>query len=371
MTNTKNSATANRREMARQSDGKFGHQHHSEANVQLSSATTHKREDHIKLGNSLATALNEFSQDFDENWEVHHNEDSQVSYVAEVDAPDRSNVQRAYDYQETDLRFSIGAEDHLAPGKITISCEAASDGHNLAGPFAAEIESDSSFSASYRSSHEADTVEEAIEWAKEKVRARKYNDAYADRLEDRADSLDDLARTEGVQVLSSVLQDFQRSDEPGGLSASEHRYNYQDVPDEVFDNAVAIHSNAQQHHFGVGSSNADELRSAYIVSAHQENGQDMWLVSHAYGVHSETEAADGYREVFKTLTRRAAEETARNSWQRERYAGSIAYTNKDLEGFFDSHQKGRMMALDEGRHAEGRLLLVAPGDQVNEKYRVN
>src|SRR5699024_8208747 len=115
------------------------------------------------------------------------------------------------------------------------------------------------------------------------------------------------------------------------------------------------------HHFGVGASNADELRSAYFVSAHQENGQDMWLVSHAYGVHSETEAADGYREVFKTLTRKAAEETALNSWQRERYAGSIAYTNKDLDGFFDNHQKGRMMALDIN-HVDGMIVLRKPQD---------
>lgn len=368
MTHHMSSDAASRRENARQTDGKFGHQHHSEAEVNLTAARQFTPDDHIELGERLTEALQEFSQDIEQSWVVDHNEDSQVSYVHEVDAPDRSQERLEQGYEDTNLVFSIGAEDHLANGKITIDCESPSDGHDLSGPYATELEEHAWLVSEHRSSYETDTMDDAINWAKDKVRSRRLNDAYAARHHDRAQVLDDLARTEGIEVLSAVNHEAQTSDTIGSFAESEHVENYRKAPVEVLDNATAVYSNMQQHHYGVGASQADELRSAYIVSAFEDEGQQKWLVSHAYGVHSETEAEDGYRNVALLDDHDDARNMALDHSRLELESGSIAAGYKDLNDMFGSRQQGHVMVIDTN-HTDGMIVLRKPHELDPDRHR--
>ncbi|OAV62800.1 hypothetical protein [Enteractinococcus helveticum] len=369
MTHHFSSDAASRRESSRQTDGKFGHQHHSEAaEVNLAASRQFTPEDHIELGERLSESLQEFSQDIEQSWVVDHNEDSQVSYVHEVDAPDRSHEREEYDYEDTNLVFSIGAENHLSNGKINIDCESPSDGHDLAGPYATELEENGWLVSEHRSSYEADSMDDAIDWAKDKVRSRRLNDAYVARHDDRAQVLDDLARTENIEVLSAVNHDAQTSDAIGSFAKSEHLENYQEAPVEVLENATSIYSNMQQHHYGVGASLADELRSAYIVSAYDDEGQQKWLVSHAYGVHSETEAEEGYRNVAVLDDHDDARKMAQDHSRLELEGGSIAASYKDLNDIFSSRQQGHVMAIDTN-HTDGMIVLRKPHELDPDRHR--
>lgn len=340
----------------RTGDGKYTTKSHSEAEVGLPVDRQFTSEDHVELGESLMAELNEYTDSTDQTWTVDHNEDSQVSHVREHNAPDRSDEQDRMGYDETDLVFTIGVANHRPNSKILIDSEAASDGHDLAGLHPTEVDETGWLVSHYRSSYEADDLEDAAEWARGKIRTRLINDAYNARHEGRSEALDEMARIEGCQVLSSVQQDRDIADQPGDLAKSHHRFNYQDVPDEVFDNAVAIYSNTQAHHFGVGADEADELRSAYIVSAHQDEGKQKWLVSHAYGIHSNTEAEDGYRHVAISQDKDHAIYLAEQGAQHEIDSGSIAATNKNLGKAFEYHQEGHILAMDHN-HIDGMIVI--------------
>src|SRR5699024_7937370 len=172
----------------------------------------------------------------------------------------------------------------------------------------------------------------------------------------RSDALDDLARQEGVHVLSRIDADEIVGADTGEIAKSHHLDGYDslmELPDAIIDNADSIYTKTQEYHYGAGAEDADELRSSFIVT--RENDDDNWQIIHAYAVDSETESESRHKVVDTASTLSNARSAASDYSKNLADNGSIAETFLSEPGlggmdktFWDDDFWGR---FDHGYHA--------------------
>lgn len=170
--------------------------------------------------------------------------------------------------------------------------------------------------------------------------------AYEDRHAIRSEVLDELASTSGLHVVSAVRHESTDPDGAGErATVAQIVENHPQLPRTLGKAATDAYSNTQDYHYGVGASQADELRSTQLVVPVDADGQPIidpiqrdqtasWQVVHAYGAHSDTEAEDRHEVLASFETRQLAQQFASTDTAGAHESGSLGYYNAD--GSYDS-----------------------------------
>lgn len=305
-------------------------------------------DDHIELSERLADDLAKTGFPWGD-WYTDHNEDSKVSCLRSDD---------------TDLEFSIGAEEHHSSGEIVIDCEAADDGRDLSGPHAWEGEANADYVASARSSYHAKTYDDAVEWANGKLSARLANDAWEDQMEPDSESLDGLAKREGKVVLGGMHR--WSADE---TTTSEHLESHTAFSDELFteagydDSAVVDHfGNSQQVYYGDGDP-TDYVSTHFVVGVDADGAFDSEATGGYQVVHSTSANGNIYAEegswrvaTSTRFTRNQAAEYARQAAQQDQVSGNIG-TAHPYDPLLAVPSESHILTMDVN-HTDGKLLLA-------------
>lgn len=320
----------------------------------------YSEDNHTALGNRLADELG--MQGYSSgSWYADHNEESKVSYVRSAD---------------TDLEFSIGAEEHLSPGKIALDSESPEDGHDLAGPHAWEGEINADFVSSARSSYDAKTYDEALQWADGKISARLANDAWEDQMDPESEHLDALAKREGEMVLGGMHRWSS-----GEASPSEHLESHTAFSDEFFtedgydDSAVIdYYGNSQQVYFGDGDP-TDYVSTHFVVGVDADGAFDSeasggYRVVHSVSANGHTYAHEGSWEIVTptNVSATQASEYARAAAQQDHVNANVGAAHPDHE-LLATPSEAKMLAMDIN-HTDGKLLLARADEYDGSRHHL-
>lgn len=165
--------------------------------------------------------------------------------------------------------------------------------------------------------------------------------AYVERYETRPESLDTLAKKSGHHIWSAISTEEMTRLNKGNLAETYIADNHPELPYSFLEQAEALYANLQEYHYGVGASEATELRSTYLVTQTtiRTNG-DPWTVVHAYGAHSWTEAEDYHRVIAHYATQDEALATAHHAWITEQLTGAIAHAYHASDDFWGRYHAG-------------------------------
>lgn len=173
--------------------------------------------------------------------------------------------------------------------------------------------------------------------------------AYADRYGTRPESLDTLARTSGHHIWSAISTEEMTRLAHGNLADTYIADNHPELPYSFLEQAEVLYANLQEYHYGVGASEATELRSTYLVTRTTiRTDGSPWTVIHAYGAHSWTEAQDHHRVVGRYDTKDDAIAVAHHAWRTEQATGAMAHAYPASHDFWGQYRAGWILeALDD------------------------